>query len=57
MGDSTPYVGTGGTIATFGLGSVNEIVGICVGVTTLIYLFCKLQRLLKEDNGKDRKED
>ena len=57
MGDSTPYVGTGGTIATFGLGSVNELVGICVGITTLIYLFCKLQRLLKEDNGKDSKED
>jgi len=51
MTDSTPYIGTWGTLATFGLGQLNEVVGICVGVTTLIYLLIKLKRLIK-DNGQ-----
>jgi|TARA_R100000152_G_C6670825_1_gene107189 hypothetical protein len=54
MTDSTPIIGTGGTLATFGLGQINEIVGICVGITTLVYLAIKIKNQLTDKNGKRR---
>ena len=54
MTDSTPIIGTGGTLATFGLGQVNEIVAICVGITTLVYLAIKIKNQLTDKNGKRR---
>lgn len=52
--DHVPFVGVGGALASIGLGHVNEIVGITVGVLTGIYIIFKTIKLLQEwKNGKD----
>ena len=46
----TAFIGTGGTVATFTLSQVNQIVAIAVGLFTLFYLGIKIYKELK--NGK-----
>jgi len=47
-----PLIGTVGMLGSFTIGEVNELVGIAVGVTTLVYL---LVRISKEINSKDER--
>lgn len=44
-----PVVGTVGLLSTFTLGDANELVGLLVGLTTLVYL---LVRIIKEIKNK-----
>ena len=46
----TAFVGTGGTVATFTLSQVNQLVAVAVGIFTLIYLGIRIYKELK--NGK-----
>lgn len=47
MIDRVSMAGLGGTFASFGLGSLHEIVGIIAGISTLIYMSIKTYKLLK----------
>ena len=40
--DRVSMAGMAGTAATFGLGTVNEIVGIVAGVATIIFMGIKI---------------
>jgi len=42
MIDRISVAGIVGTSATFGLGTVNEVVGICAGVITIIFMGIKI---------------
>jgi hypothetical protein len=41
-------VGTGGFFATLSLTPVNEILGFCVGVATLVYMTASAIKVIKE---------
>jgi len=42
MIDRVAVAGIFGTGATFGLGTINEVVGICAGVITIIFMGIKI---------------
>lgn len=44
-----PIIGTVGMLGSFTIGELNELVGIAVGLTTLVYL---VVRIAKEINNK-----
>jgi len=44
-----PIIGTVGMLGSFTIGEINELVGIAVGLTTLVYL---VVRIAKEINNK-----
>ena len=41
-------IGTGGFIATIELGQVNEILGLVVGLATLVYMTASAVKVIKE---------
>jgi hypothetical protein len=41
-------VGTGGFFATLSLTPVNEILGFCVGVATMVYMTASAIKVIKE---------
>lgn len=45
-------IGTGGFIATIELGQVNEILGLVVGVATLVYMTASAIKVIKELKNK-----
>ena len=46
-------VGTGGGIATIELSQINEILGLVVGLATLVYMLASATKIIKElINGK-----
>ena len=47
MSDKTPLVGLGGTLGSFSLGTINDILGIACGVVTLVYLGYRLYKEIK----------
>lgn len=40
-------IGMGGTLATIGLESVNELVSLAVGLATFVYMICSIIKLVK----------
>lgn len=42
MFDRVSYIGMSGTLATFGLSAFDSVVGILVGLVTLVYMSIKL---------------
>ena len=42
-------VGITGLLGTLTLGDINTVVGICVGVATLVYLIVKILKEIKND--------
>ena len=42
-----PVIGTVGMLGSFTIGEVNELVGIAVGVTTLVYLVVRIIKEIK----------
>lgn len=42
MIDRVSMAGVVGTASTFGLGTINEVVGICAGVITIIFMGIKI---------------
>jgi len=42
MIDRVAVAGMVGTGATFGLGTINEVVGICAGIITIIFMGIKI---------------
>ena len=46
MIDRVSLTGAGGTLATIGIGQVNSVVGIVVGVLTCVYLIIKIAQLI-----------
>ena len=46
MIDRVSLTGAGGTLATIGIGQVNSVVGIVVGVLTCVYLSIKIAQLI-----------
>ena len=46
MIDRVSLTGAGGTLATIGIGQVNSVVGIVVGVLTCVYLTIKIAQLI-----------
>lgn len=51
MTDSTPIIGMIGTGLSFTLGQWNDLVGLCAGCLTCIYMLWKLHKFYK--NGKE----
>jgi hypothetical protein len=49
MIDRVSIAGWGGTFASFGLGSLHEIIGIVAGLATLVYMAIKIYKTLKKD--------
>ena len=47
MIDRASIAGLGGTFASFGLGNLNESVGIVAGLLTVFYMSVKIYNLLK----------
>lgn len=45
-------IGTGGFIATIELGQVNEILGLVVGLATLVYMTASAVKVIKELKDK-----
>jgi hypothetical protein len=45
-------IGTGGFIATIELGQVNEILGLVVGLATLVYMTASAVKVIKELKNK-----
>jgi len=45
-------IGTGGFIATIELGNVNDLLGIAVGLATLVYMTGSAIKIIKELRGK-----
>ena len=45
-------IGTGGFIATIELGQVNDLLGIAVGLATLVYMTGSAIKIIKELRGK-----
>ena len=41
-------VGTGGFFATMSLTPINEILGFCVGIATLVYMTASAIKVIKE---------
>ena len=48
MFDRVAFVGMGGTLATFGLSAFDTVVGIAVGLVTLVYMSIKLYQEIKK---------
>ena len=46
-------IGTGGFIATFELGHINELLGLVVGLATLVYMTASAVKVIKELQKKD----
>jgi len=46
-------IGTGGFIATIELGSINELLGLVVGLATLVYMTASAVKVIKELRSKD----
>lgn len=46
-------IGTGGFIATIELGQVNELLGMVVGLATLVYMTASAVKVIKELKKKD----
>jgi hypothetical protein len=46
-------IGTGGFIATIELGSINELLGLVVGLATLVYMTASAVKVIKELQNKD----
>lgn len=42
------FVGTSGFLATIGLTPINEILGFCVGMATLVYMTASAIKVIKE---------
>jgi hypothetical protein len=45
-------IGTGGFIATIELGHINELLGLVVGVATLVYMTASAVKVIKEIRDK-----
>lgn len=45
-------IGTGGFIATIELGHINELLGLVVGVATLVYMTASAVKVIKEIRNK-----
>jgi hypothetical protein len=45
-----PLIGTVGMLGTLTIGELNELVGIAVGVTTLVYLIVRISKEIKTNN-------
>ena len=45
-----PLIGTIGMLGSFTIGDVNELVGIAVGITTLVYLIVRISKEIKNTN-------
>jgi len=41
-------IGTGGFIATIELSNINEILGLVVGIATLVYMTASATKIIKE---------
>ncbi len=41
------FIGTAGTVSTFTLSNVNQLVGITVGIFTLVYLAIRIYKEIK----------
>ena len=52
MIDRTSIAGLGGTFASFGLGNLNESVGIVAGLLTVFYMSVKIYKLLRGDKNE-----
>jgi hypothetical protein len=46
-------IGTGGFIATIELGNINELLGLIVGLATLVYMTASAVKVIKELINKD----
>jgi hypothetical protein len=46
-------IGTGGFIATIELGNINELLGLVVGLATLVYMTASAVKVIKELINKD----
>jgi hypothetical protein len=46
-------IGTGGFIATIELGHINELLGLVVGLATLVYMSASAVKVIKELQNKD----
>ena len=46
-------IGTGGFIATVELGHINELLGLVVGLATLVYMSASAVKVIKELQKKD----
>lgn len=46
-------IGTGGFIATIELGQINELLGMVVGLATLVYMTASAVKVIKELKKKD----
>ena len=44
MFDRVSYIGMSGTLATFGLSAFDSVLGILVGLVTLVYMSLKLNQ-------------
>jgi len=45
-------IGTGGFIATIELGQINELLGLVVGLATLVYMTASAVKVIKELKDK-----
>jgi len=45
-------IGTGGFIATIELGQINELLGLVVGLATLVYMTASAIKVIKELRNK-----
>ena len=46
-------IGTGGFIATIELGHINELLGLVVGLATLVYMTASAVKVIKELQNRD----
>ena len=46
-------IGTGGFIATIELNHINELLGLVVGLATLVYMTASAVKVIKELQNKD----
>ena len=49
IGDQAIYIGGFGTLASVSLGTINDMLGICAGVLTCVYLATKIWRTRNAD--------
>ena len=56
MSDTTPVIGMIGTGLSFTLGQWNDLVGLCAGILTCVYLVWKLLKLKKMSENKKSKK-
>ncbi len=46
-------IGTGGFVATIELNHINELLGLVVGLATLVYMIASAIKVIKELQNKD----